>query len=116
MCATVASTAIRRDGTLRRARMSRLPSDRETKLGADFPPYVSIRASRSLHGRREGCLRMPTAGTRDQLEAQIARAHDEVVLKEWAPARYGIAPHIRIGKWWFNVLLPIPIVFDVLML
>src|SRR5215469_12255841 len=66
--------------------MSQLPSDRETKLGADFPPYVSIRASRSLHGRREGCLRMPTAGTRDPLEAQIARAHDEVVLKEWVPS------------------------------
>src|SRR5499427_1647138 len=91
--------------------MSRLPSDRETKLGA-------VRSSRSLHGRREGCLRMPTlaAGSRDPLEAQIARAHDEVVVEEWAPARYGTAPRIRIGKRWFNVLWLLPIGFVALIL
>src|SRR5262245_31632804 len=40
-----------------------------------------------------GCLSMPTlvGERRDPLEAQIARAHDEVVREEWAPARYGIA-------------------------
>src|SRR5215471_16534493 len=96
--------------------MSRCLSD--AKLGADFLPHVSARASRSRHGRREGCLRMPTlaAGSRDPLEAQIARAHDEVVLEEWAPARYGIAPHIRIGKRWFNVLWLLPIGFVALIL
>ena len=51
------------------------------------------------------------AESRDPLEAQIARAHDEVVLEEWAPARYGIAPRIRIGKRWFNVLWLLPIGF-----
>jgi hypothetical protein len=40
----------------------------------------------------------PAAGNRDPLEAQIARAHDEVGRERWAPARYGIIPHIRIGK------------------
>ena len=49
--------------------------------------------------------------SRDPLEAQIARAHDEVVLEEWAPARYGIAPRIRIGKRWFSVLWLLPIGF-----
>src|SRR5262245_14439122 len=89
-----------------------------TKLGADFSPYVPVRASRWLHGRREGDLRMPTlvGESRDPLEAQIARAHDEVVREEWAPARYGIAPHIRIGKWWFNVLWLLPIGFVALIL
>src|SRR5262249_58224501 len=51
------------------------------------------------------------AESRDPLEAQIARAHDEVVLEEWAPARYGIAPRIRIGKRWFSVLWLLPIGF-----
>ena len=61
---------------------------------------------------------MPTlvGESRDPLEAQIARAHDEVVREEWAPARYGIAPHIRIGKWWFNVLWLLPIGFVALIL
>src|SRR5262247_1736842 len=81
-----------------------------TKLGADFPP---VRASRWLHGRRKECLGMSTlvGGSRDPLEAQIARAHDEVVREEWAPARYGIAPRIRIGKRWFSVLWLLPIGF-----
>ena len=51
------------------------------------------------------------AESRDPLEAQIARAHDEAVLEEWAPARYGIAPRIRIGKRWFNALWLLPIGF-----
>src|SRR5262252_2914785 len=61
---------------------------------------------------------MPTlvSGSRDPLEAQIARARDEVELKEWTPARYGIAPQIRIGKWWFNVLWLLPIGFVALIL
>jgi len=61
---------------------------------------------------------MPTlaAGSRDPLEAQIARAHDEVVVEEWAPARYGTAPRIRIGKRWFNVLWLLPIGFVALIL
>lgn len=51
----------------------------------------------------------PAAGNRDPLEAQIARAHDEVLREKWAPARYGIVPHIRIGKRWFNVLWLLPL-------
>lgn len=51
----------------------------------------------------------PAAGNRDPLEAQIARAHDEVVREKWAPSRYGIIPHIRIGKRWFNVLWLLPL-------
>src|SRR5262244_2383768 len=51
------------------------------------------------------------AESRDPLEAQIARAHDEAVLEEWAPARYGIAPRIRIGKRWFNAVWLLPIGF-----
>src|SRR5262249_8325582 len=91
--------------------MSRLPSDRETKLGA-------VRSSRSLHGRREGCLRMPTlaAGGQDTRKAQSARAHDEVGVEGGAPAVYGTAPRIRIGKRWFNVLWLLPIGFVALIL
>jgi hypothetical protein len=61
---------------------------------------------------------MPTlaTGSRDPLEALIARAHDEVVLEEWAPVRRGIAPRIRIGKRWFNVLWLLPIGFVALIL
>lgn len=51
----------------------------------------------------------PADGNRDPLEAQIARAHDEVVREKWAPARYGTIPHIRIGKRWFNVLWLLPL-------
>src|SRR5262249_5857450 len=89
-----------------------------TKLGADFPPYVPVRESRWLHGRREGDLHMPTlvGESRDPLEAPIARAHPEGVREEWARPRYGIAPHIRIGKWWFNVLGLLPIGFVALIL
>src|SRR5262249_13952760 len=86
--------------------MSRLPSDRETKLGA-------VRSSRSLHGRREGCLRMPTlaAVSRDPLEAQIARAHDEVVVEESAQACFRPGPRNRIAKVWLTGLWPRPIRF-----
>src|SRR5262245_66001727 len=56
-------------------------------------------------------MRNPAAESRDPLEVQIARAHDEVVREKWAPARYGIVPHIRIGRRWFSVLWLLPIGF-----
>lgn len=56
-------------------------------------------------------MRNPAPESRDPLEAQIARAHDEVVREKWAPARYGIIPQIRIGKRWFSVLWLLPIGF-----
>src|SRR5262249_28123657 len=56
-------------------------------------------------------MRNPAPESRDPLEAQIARAHDEVVREKWAPARYGIVPHVRIGKRWFSVLWLLPIGF-----
>src|SRR5262249_13421678 len=54
-------------------------------------------------------MRNPVPESRDSLEAQIARAHDEVVREKWAPARYGIVPHVRIGKWWLRGFGPLPI-------
>src|SRR5215470_12547575 len=56
-------------------------------------------------------MRNPVPESRDSLEAQIARAHDEVVREKWAPARYGIVPHVRICKRWFSVLWLLPIGF-----
>ncbi len=39
----------------------------------------------------------------DPLESQLRRAHDSVIRENWAPARYGIMPEVRIGKFWINV-------------
>src|SRR5262245_58169268 len=57
-------------------------------------------------------MRNSAPESRDPLEAQIARAKDEVVREKWAaPARYGIVPHIRIGQRWFSVLWLLPVGF-----
>ena len=45
----------------------------------------------------------------DPLEEQLSRADDRIRLSHWLPPRYGLIPHLRIGKRWFNVFWLIPL-------
>jgi hypothetical protein len=44
----------------------------------------------------------------DPLASALSSADDRVVLSHWLPPRTGIAPQIRLGKRWFNLLWTIP--------
>jgi sulfoxide reductase catalytic subunit YedY len=45
----------------------------------------------------------------DPLEAQLTHADDRVRLSHWLPPQWGVAPRIRIGRRWFNLLWLIPL-------
>jgi methionine sulfoxide reductase catalytic subunit len=45
----------------------------------------------------------------DPIAAALSSADDRLVLSHWLPPQTGIAPHIRIGNHWFNLLWMIPI-------
>jgi thiosulfate reductase cytochrome b subunit len=47
--------------------------------------------------------------TRDTLAAELSKADDRLLLSHWLPPRYGIVPHIRFGRRWFNTLWLLPI-------
>ena len=40
---------------------------------------------------------------------QLTKADDRILLSHWLPPKYGIAPHIRFGRRWFNLLWLLPI-------
>src|SRR5437764_4837739 len=45
----------------------------------------------------------------DAIASTLSSADDRIVLTHWLPPHSGIAPHIRIGKRWLNLLWTIPI-------
>ncbi|HJU11412.1 MAG TPA: molybdopterin-dependent oxidoreductase [Candidatus Binataceae bacterium] len=45
----------------------------------------------------------------EPLEAELSHADDRVRLNHWIPQQWGVVPHLRIGKRWFNLLWLIPI-------
>ncbi len=45
----------------------------------------------------------------DVLEGQLSAADDRIRLSHWLPPQYGVIPHFRLGKRWFNVFWLIPI-------
>jgi len=45
----------------------------------------------------------------DVPEDQLTSADGRVHLSRWAPPQSGIAPHLRVGKRWFNILWLIPV-------
>jgi thiosulfate reductase cytochrome b subunit len=47
--------------------------------------------------------------TGDPLAAELSKADDRLRLSHWLPPRYGIVPHIRFGRRWFNTLWLLPI-------
>lgn len=49
------------------------------------------------------------SGMPDPLEREIAKSHDYVAEEKWAPPKKGIAPQIRIGRYWINVLWLVPL-------
>lgn len=45
----------------------------------------------------------------DRLASTLSAADDRIVLSDWLPPQSGIAPQVRIGRRWINVLWAIPI-------
>jgi thiosulfate reductase cytochrome b subunit len=45
----------------------------------------------------------------DPIASALSSADDRIVLSHWLPPHAGIAPRVRIGKRWFNLLWTIPI-------
>jgi sulfoxide reductase catalytic subunit YedY len=45
----------------------------------------------------------------DLLQTQLSLADDRVRLSHWTPPQCGVIPHVRVGKWWFNVFWAIPL-------
>ncbi|MGO9058180.1 MAG: molybdopterin-dependent oxidoreductase [Candidatus Binataceae bacterium] len=45
----------------------------------------------------------------DLLENQLSHADDRIRLSHWTPPQSGVIPHVRVGKWWFNVFWAIPL-------
>ena len=52
----------------------------------------------------------------DRLASTLSAADDRIVLSDWLPPQNGIAPQVRIGRRWINVLWAIPIGAAVLVL
>ena len=53
---------------------------------------------------------MPNTPSTDQaLRPNLSQADDRVRLNHWLPPQSGIAPRIRIGRHWINVLWDLPI-------
>ena len=51
----------------------------------------------------------PVPSTSEPLEAALTSADDRLHLSHWLPPQNGIAPRIRIGQRWVNVLWALPI-------
>jgi sulfoxide reductase catalytic subunit YedY len=45
----------------------------------------------------------------DPIASTLSSGDNRIILSDWLPPRDGIAPHIRIGRRWFNLLWTIPI-------
>src|SRR5215472_15766262 len=41
----------------------------------------------------------------------LTHADDRIRLNDWLPPQWGVIPHIRLGKRWFNVLWLLPLAF-----
>lgn len=53
---------------------------------------------------------------KSELEKDVKSGHDHVIPSQWTPPRNGTVPHIRVGKYWFNVFWLVPIGFCMLIL
>jgi thiosulfate reductase cytochrome b subunit len=49
-------------------------------------------------------------------EAKLTHADDRIRLADWLPPQWGVIPHIRLGKRWFNVLWLLPLGFLLLLI
>ena len=47
----------------------------------------------------------------DRLATSLSAADDRIRLSEWLPPRSGVAPKIRFGRHWINVLWALPVIF-----
>ena len=45
----------------------------------------------------------------DPIASTLSAADDRIVMSEWLPPQEGIAPRIRIGRRWINILWALPI-------
>jgi methionine sulfoxide reductase catalytic subunit len=52
----------------------------------------------------------------DPLAMKLNSADDRVLLSKWLPPQAGVAPQIRIGLRWVNVLWALPLIFLTLVL
>jgi methionine sulfoxide reductase catalytic subunit len=50
-----------------------------------------------------------SSNDRYSIANELTKADDRIRLSHWLPAKYGIIPHIRVGRRWFNVLWLLPI-------
>ncbi len=50
----------------------------------------------------------------DPLAKRLSVADDRVRLSHWLPPQAGVAPNIRIGRRWINVLWALPLIFVLL--
>ena len=51
----------------------------------------------------------PVSGKPDPLRARLTPADDRIRLDHWMVPQWGIAPRIRFGQHWFNILWGLPI-------
>ena len=51
----------------------------------------------------------PVSGKGDPLRAALTPADDRIRLDHWMAPQWGIAPRIRFGQRWFNILWALPI-------
>src|SRR5215469_1703707 len=46
-----------------------------------------------------------------QPETQLTHADDRIRLDHWTPQQWGVVPHVRFRKRWFNTLWLLPLGF-----
>lgn len=61
-------------------------------------------------------VRPPSKLAHDPIELRLSSADDRVRLSHWLPPQAGIAPRIRIGQHWINLLWIFPLGFVLLVL
>ena len=52
----------------------------------------------------------------DPLETSLIGADDRIRLSTWLPPQTGVAPRIRVGRRWINVLWAMPLAVVLLIL
>ncbi|HXR88869.1 MAG TPA: hypothetical protein VN750_01160, partial [Steroidobacteraceae bacterium] len=52
----------------------------------------------------------------DPLAQSLSAADDSVQLNAWLPPRKGVAPRIRVGRRWINLLWLLPLAFILLVI
>ena len=57
-----------------------------------------------------------TGPAHDPIETKLSQADDRVRLDHWLPPQEGVAPKLRIGRRWINLLWALPVAFTLLVL